>query len=338
MYPSTLGRAWLVIGVGSVLLGCSSGPAADAHPAATVGPLPDGNVELQVPADVCREVLEWPSNTATPRRSYRQYTWDPSLRIRSMEDRGDTAFTGAVALAWRYADHGRTIAYVGYGGMSFQNDNRHDDYENAIDIRLSYPSQPDLMAPSTADVWMGYDYQNEYDLEGRLTAVTETPYGPGNSGIAPLHLVYHEDAAGRCDRIETAYSDGTKITTMSYDAGGRLETTVVIPPEAQADLVCATSTAINSYDTQGRLSAERTWCALTTNGAPDLTTTYAYGDDGTVAIESFDFINDTPNDTVPDGDGGTRWVTHSILTRSPGCATLDAAIGGPPDQRCRTLE
>src|SRR5262249_53732952 len=116
---------------------------------------------------------------------------------------------------------------------NFQHDYRYDDKGNAVDFHLSYPSQPDIMMPAAAAVWIGTSYANEYDEAGRLSASTMTPYGPGNgSTTKATRVVFHEDDQGRCTGTETPEADsmGTPeastdalTRTLSYDANGRVE-------------------------------------------------------------------------------------------------------------------
>src|SRR5262249_13662550 len=158
-------------------------------------------------------------------------------------------------------------------------------------------------------------------------------YGPGGSSVAPQRLVFHEDAAGRCDRVETYSPDAATLVeteTRAYDPAGRLARVDVTSAQSSVDrAACGALTMVNSYDEQGRLVETRQWCGGKMGPDPDRLTTISYGADGSQRKESFDFVTDVVNDVVPASDGRERSASHLVLTRSPDCAVIDAAIGAP---------
>ena len=54
-----------------------------------------------------------------------------------------------------------------------------------------------------------------------------------------------------------------------------------------------------------------------------MSTTYSYPADGSQIV------------VVDDGVTDIADYIHSMLTRTPACLVIDAAIGAPPDHRCR---
>lgn len=287
--------------------------------------------------DACQEVSTWPGSNNLP-PEYSQQTWDDALRVLSEEHSTTNTFTGHVDVAWRYDQAGRVVAYAsfatGYG--TFQEDNTYDDHGNALDFRLSYPSVPDVAVASAADPWMGTTYQNQYEGQ-RVVSSTSTPYGPGSNGAGAVQRTFHEDAAGRCDRIETTPLEpgAIKYTEVrAFDAGGRLSRIDVTTADTMGIYWCGSNITLNTLDDTGRVTEMRRWCGTDVTGDPTFRTITSYGSDGGQRVESFDFFNDTPNDVVMTSHG-QQPVTHWIRTRSAGCARLDAAIGAPAGLGCR---
>jgi hypothetical protein len=211
----------------------------------------------------------------------------------------------------------------------------YDTQGNENDFRLTYPPEPDVMTPSTASVYIGTEYRNEYDVQGRLTVSTQVPYGTAGSGGS--RSVFHEDAMGRCDRIETTRMANQPVQLVelrSYDDKDRIARVEITTTPAQIPYICPDSIRLTTYDEKGRVTAVNTWCSRTTNGNVDRSTTYVYEADGATTVEFLDFTSDTPNDTIPDSDGGSRSATHSFESRSAACAEIEAATTRMRDNRC----
>jgi len=274
---------------------------------------------------------------------YHRYHWDPDQRVRTQESRGDSHFDGTVTLAWRYDSAGKEIAYVGFerdgSGGDFQRDNEYDVHANLSDSRLSYPDEPDLQAPSGADIWMGSRFEHEYDAEDKLRASIVTPYGPGSSAPQVQHIEYGHDAADRC---ETKLTDVEGRPTVSerfvYDSQNRLieeyQTGRSNPP-----LGCMGAITVIAYDEQGRIASRKTWvCGHSMDTRADSETVYQYNADGFRRADIYNFVTDVVNHKVVTPKGEEEWASYTIETQSADCAKMAAAIGGlstQTDQRCR---
>ena len=171
---------------------------------------------------------------------------------------------------------------------------------------------------------MGTAYQNEYDENGRLLSSTATSYGSGNSSNpAPSKTAFHEDAAGRCDLVESTV-DGVNSSREArmYDASDHL----VRVEGTRSSSYCPSWVSTLTYDDQGRILTSSTACEGA--AAMDLgttTKTIVYNADGTEEIELYDGTTDVVSER------------RKEIHRSAGCAAMDANIGGPTDQRCRAL-
>jgi YD repeat-containing protein len=262
--------------------------------------------------DGCLEVVTWPDN---PTRQETRATWDPALRILTRETRSLPAAPQSVAtLKWRYATEGRIIAYIGVD-QPFQHDYDYDEHANVVQFRLSYPGTPDLFTPSTAPTWIGTSYENQYSPAGRLAASTITTFGDGAGAPPARHRTFTEDDAGRCWRIESPDADSPYVETRTYDDRGRLV-------QIDAEQGATTSLTSVTYDDQDRILARSDTYSGT--GHPGtVTTTYSYPADGSQIVVLDDGVTDIAD------------YTHSTLTRTAACLAIDAAIGAPPDQRCR---
>jgi YD repeat-containing protein len=276
--------------------------------AACSGAVPSGSSV----ADGCIEALTWRDS---PTRQETRATWDPELRILSRGIRSMPAAPQSVAtLKWRYAAEGRIIAYIGVE-QPFQHDYDYDDHANVVQFRLSYPGTPDLLTPSTAPTWIGTSYENQYSPAGRLATSTITAFGDGAGAPPVQHRTYTEDDAGRCWRIESPDADRPYLETRTYDDRGRLVQT-------DAEQASVTSLTMVTYDDQDRILARRVTYSGT--GYPGtVTTTYSYSADGSQIVVVDDGVTDIADES------------HSTLTRTAACLAIDAAIGAPPDQRCR---
>lgn len=260
----------------------------------------------------CLEVLTWRDN---PTRQETQATWDPEQRILTKKTRSQGPGGQSVAtLKWRYAAEGRVIAYIGVE-QPFQHDYDYDDHDNVVQFRLTYPGTPDLLTPSTAPTWIGTSYENQYSPAGRLAASTITPFGDGAGGLPAQHRTYTEDDAGRCWRIDSTDAERPYVETRTYDDGGRVI-------QIDAEQASVTSLTAVTYDDQDRILARQTTYSGT--GFPGtVTTTYSYPADGSQIVVVDDGVTDIADEA------------HSTVTRTAACLVIDAAIGAPPDQRCR---
>ena len=304
--------------------------------------IPDVGVEVP-PHDAsigeCLAVRTWPGRIPHPPQYFRR-TWDGSRRVVSEEFAETPVFTGRVDLAWRYGPSNELMAYAGFaknpGDMyaNFQHDYVYDLQGNERDFRLTYPPRPDVTVPSTASVHIGTEYRNEYDAQDRLTVSTQVGYGA--SSIPGSRSVFHEDAMGRCDRIETTRMGSQSVHVVelrSYDDKDRIARVETTSTE-QNPFICPDTIRLTTYDQMGRIVAANTWCGRTTTGNVARSTTYVYGADGAVTVDSLDFTTDVPNDTIPDGDGGSRSAGHSIESRSAACAEIEIATKRMRDNRC----
>jgi hypothetical protein len=263
-------------------------------------------------------------------------TWDAATRVKSQH--ASEAADSPVKLAWHYDAQGRSVAYAGFGGGAydnFQHDRLYDEHGNVKDFRLSYPSMPDVLVASTAAVWMGTSYANEYSAAGELLVTTATPYGPGNSGtVVPVRTTFRHDAQGRCQRIEGGYNDS--VVTLSYDAAGQVTTheTELNTPSPFSACTAGTVTSYE-YDAAGRTTRSTQRCRV--NGArPIWVETHTYAADGSELIESFNYASDLVNDTMTI-DGEEVRFAHTKESRTAGCALIEAAIAAQADAACHPL-
>jgi hypothetical protein len=249
---------------------------------------------------------------------YQRKTWDPLARILMEEGSASAAFTNVDTLKWRYADHGRVLAYIGVE-QPFQHDYAYDDHDNLSEFRLSYPDKPDVLTPSTAHTSSGYTSQNDYSPAGRLVGASVSDFGDSPTN-PPYRLTFGEDDAGRCQRIERTYDSGSStVETRSYDDAGRLKRAEVTVNGT------LTSHVDRTYDDQGRLHT-RDYTAVVRvgfDGIGTATTTHEYASDGAETITTHDPLTDIGNDE------------HIVVTRSAACRAIDLAIGKPEDLRCR---
>jgi hypothetical protein len=286
---------------------CSSSPSEDPMHADADPSVPAANT----PTAGCEELTIWPDQRDDSRVIHTKKTWDPARRILTAED---SSSTGKGTLAWRYAAEGRIIAYIGVE-QPFQQDYRYDEHDNAIDFRLTYPDKPDLATPSTASVWVGFRWANEYGPDGTLTASTMTSSGGGAGNAPAARLTFTPDSAGRCQRIESSDSRGTGVEIRGYDDAGRLSSIDVTSPDAS-------SHETKTYDEKGRLRSS----TLTLNTGPfpgTRTIVHTLLPDGSERVETNDGLTDVQSEQ------------HQIVTRTAACLAIDAAIGAPPDARCR---
>jgi hypothetical protein len=312
-------------------------PAACTGPGSLPTPTPDGASAEDVapdaassdaiggdaavtPTDVCLEVEDWPIFTG--RTSYVRKTWDPQLRILTQEASQSPPFAAPIStVKWRYASEGRIIAYIGVE-QPFQHDYRYDEHDNVIEVRDSYPQTPDLMTPSTASTWIDTSYDNQYSPTGRLIGSTITSFGEGAGGRPPVHRTYVEDDAGRCKRVESVSPDVPYVQERTYDDAGRLWR---IEATTGSGTSASTRTDTTTYDDQSRVQRWTIVLSAVTSrpGLGTVTRTYDHAPDGSETIRTEDDTTDVLDDRLV------------ILTRSPYCQTIDAAIGEPADQRCR---
>jgi len=274
-----------------------------------------------------------------PTEHFRE-TWNADLRIVSEQYSSTETFSGKTAFAWRYDARGNLVAYVGFLESRFQSDYTYDDRGNLTDVRGSNPSVPDVNTPSTADRYTGTTYTNEYD-GSTLIASTSVPYDPNFDGgvVVGTRRTFRQNALGQCDLIQSFTTDAntpTTTETRTYDTAGRLETVKVIA-SSTSPWPCASSFTRHMYDDLGRPLEKRTWCGADDSGDADGVTLYRYQPDGSQTVEFMDFLSDTPND-VMQTPSGPRGLMHWILTRSSGCAAIDAAIGAPAGPECRVRD
>ena len=293
---------WLglaALGAGTVMqLACSANEGHGGQ-----GTVPDANVCLEVTSHP-----DYPDQVY-----YQRKTWDPVARILTKEGSASSAFTKVDTLQWRYADAGRIITYIGVE-QPFQHDYLYDEHDNVREFRLSYPAKPNLFAASTADTWIGYRNENEYDPAGRLAASTVSAFGQSPSS-PPYRLSFGEDEAGRCQRIEYP----STIELRSYDESGRLKHTELTKDGVLQNHVDLT------YDDRGRLHT-RSYTADVSqpySGMGTATTTFDYGSDGSQTITYHNPLTDIANDE------------NIVVTRTPACQPIDDDIGAPADLRCR---
>lgn len=294
----------------------------------------------------CTEVrIQKGQGPQLPQEEFRE-TWDPSLRVVTEQisptetSSGKSTFVG---FAWRYDAGGNLVARAGFANpdesyANFQYDYRYDDRGNLLDAHGSNPSVPDVKTPSMADTKWGTGYQNEY-AGTTLTASTTAPYGPENT-VPANRRTFRQNDLGQCDLVQTFAANAdtpTTTETRTYDGAGRLETVTFVNADSSVPWHCVPSFTRRTYDDSGRLHDQRTWCAPGESGDADVVTTYQYGADGSQSIERMDFSSDTTNDVIQTPNG-PRGLAHSILTRSPGCAAMDAAIGAPDGPECRVSD
>jgi hypothetical protein len=267
-------------------------------------------------------------------------TWNADLRVVSEQYSSTDTFSGKTAYAWRYDARGNLVAHVGFLESTFQSDYRYDDRGNVTEIRGSNPGVPDVNTPSTADRTTGINFTNEYD-GSTLVASTSIPFDRNFDGgvVVGTRRTFRQNELGQCDLIQSFTTDAdtpTTTETRTYDASGRLET-VKVAASSTTPWPCASWFMRQMYDDLGRLLEKRTWCGADDSGDADQVTLYRYQPDGSQAVEYMDFLSDTPNDSI-ETPNGTRSLTHWIMTRSSGCAAIDAAIGAPAGPECRVRD
>lgn len=288
------------------------------------GPLPELEGEEQLideddanpmdGADTCLETKRWRDRPDEQR--YTRKTWDGETRVLTEEQAATPDFVDAFKLQWRYSQDGRVHAKVGFRNP-FQHDYSYDEHDNLVDLRLTYPETPDVHEPSSAEVWLGTRYENEYDLNGRLVASVATPYGDGRSNPQTVRSEFSEDDLGRCATI-TADSDGkTTVRTFQYDAAGRLvEDLTTTPVEGEPTDACPNRRETWTYNEEGRLLTRVAQCS---GGFLDATLTenHRYLPDGSEVVDYDDGFTDV---------NGER---YSTLERSAACLEIDRQIGTP---------
>ena len=253
---------------------------------------------------------------------YSRHFWDPVDRMLVGEYSTTPDFATVSTLKWRYASEGRIIAYLGVE-QPFQHDYAYDERDNVEEFRLTYPETPDLMHPSTADVWIGRTYANVYDAEGRLTESRVTEHGGGITATT-VTRTFEEDSEGRCARIlTTGASTGEEL--LEYDASGRLSRVVATSSEAGCEKWIHTLT----YDDQGRVLVSATACEGNPHpyfGNGRSSEAHTYLPDGSETVAIHDELTDVTSDR------------NRTLKRSVACLRIDVEIGKPRDARCRSFE
>jgi hypothetical protein len=251
----------------------------------------------------------------------------PTYRISLRLDVGSRIISlfgedGSKVLAWRYDEAKRLVAKAGYpkpGGSQwdvFQHDYLYDVHGNQVDFRLSYPSSANLEVPSTAETWSGTHFENQYDPSGVLLSSTQTSYGSGAGSTPALEILFRENTAHACERVE--YRGAFSLTeTRTYDAAGRISR-IDAPGKGAGQRKCSTWTKSWTYDDRGRPTLVREWCdPVGPDAEPGRSVTTTYRADGTQRIEVIDSFDDVKP--------GTAIVTE----RSASCALIDAWRGGP---------
>jgi hypothetical protein len=230
-------------------------------------------------------------------------------------------------MAWRYDEAARLIARAGFrrpqstnAYEEFQHDHRYDSHGNQTDFRLTYPKAANIDAPSDAEINWGVRMENVYDGNGAFISTTLTSFGTNESAHGTRQMLFHENAAHQCDRIENV-RDGTpsSVETRSYDALGRLSRAdEVFAPTAERE--ASTYTRIWAYDERGRTTLVREWFGGTApDGKPGRVTTTTYGADGTVHVDLLDDVTDVDSER------------NVVIERSAHCAVLDAWRAGDRD-------
>lgn len=322
--------------------GAGVGADGDGPSATEIDPAPLGEGDDESTPGTGTTVHEQPTDCIVSHPgdpdSYR-VTWSASEHVKEQHE--TTAADSAVKLAWRYTEQGQLIAYAGFGSGeygSFQHDYLLDEHGNARDMRLSYPSKPDLKLPSPASVWMGTTYANTYDAQGELLVSTATPYGPGN---APLERVirseFARDGKGRCRRIERTGGDNDSVELRDYDGAGRLEKVDVEHAKEQPWMRCRATVTSYEYDDSGRL---RSVVTMPRSGlgcdesVPLRAERRDYAADGSLTIETLDYTTDVVNHKLTI-DGALHSVWRNVEVHSAGCARVDTATAGLADGKCR---
>lgn len=300
------------------LLCCACSQGGDGAPeVATGGPETDGTV---VPsgkgaAGECVEVRR--SSNGLYDNTTRK-VWDAAKRtLTATSTAGSGSDASTSTLKWRYREDGQIIAYIGVE-QPFQHDYQYDAQGNCSDFVLSYPAAPDLMAPSSAEPWMGSSYANEYE-DGRLKTSTMSEYGAGKSSLPPRSSTFSEDAEGRCVEIDGG-EYGQRV--IEYDDAGRVQRVV---KTGAALGFCVNATTTNTYDDAGRVLTTIMECSGGNSGPNNggaQSSTHTYHADGSETVDYVDGLTDV-------GDG------RSTTTRTAACLAQDAAIGKAPDARCR---
>ena len=271
----------------------------------------DDGQEARDSQTACLETQEFPD---WPQTIYTTKTWDDPRRVLTAVSIRMHDPSTRSTLEWRYASEGRILSY-GEIEQPFQHDYQYDAHDNVAYFVLSYPDHFDVTTASSAAPYIETRYANEYDTSGRLVASTVTQTGP--SASPPARVVYTEDTAGRCSRIETTWDDQTTLAeARTYDDAGRVATIEVTRSSGFA------STETYTYDASGRPLTDdystRGWLH-----PGSVSSEYTYSSDGSVKKDVMDTINDVSS------------AQHWTLSRSPACAAIDASVGAPADARCR---
>ncbi len=272
---------------------------------------------------------------------YEKRQWDAASRVLWEETTHSFEFDGRARLGWRFSARGRVEIAIGIDEsrqpyQNFQTDYHYDAHDNQIEVRSSYPTAPTLMQPSDAEASSIVTMTPTYDGDRLVAAVIE--HSGQDLRYDPQTQTFHEDAQGRCDRVESHFA-ASRITreydlveTRAYDANGRLWRIEHSGLPAEADDRCRRSVTLFEYEDSDRLRAKVTTCDEESEPAKSVrTTTYSYEPDGTVVLSYLDDgYNDVPNDVV---DG--REVTRYSQTSTPACGRIEAAIAPPNDLRCQ---
>ena len=301
----------------SVILACSgcAGRSEGTPEGATETPGPGGTTVpgAQEAAGDCVEVATAQFGKTTTHKAWNAADRILAARSSSSSDGGSSVST----LKWRYRDDGQVIAYLGVE-QPFQHDYAYDDEGNRTDFYLSYPAVPDLMAPSSAEPYMGTRYENEY-ADGRLVASVTSEYGTSGFGGEPTRSTFTEDAEGRCVEIDQG-EYGKRV--ISYDEAGRVAQVV---KTGAAKGFCVNATTTLTYDDAGRPIETNMACSGGNSGPNDggvQSTKHTYHANGSETVEFVDGLTDV-------GDG------RVTTTRTAACLAQDIAIGTASDSRCR---
>lgn len=266
-------------------------------------------------------------------RTFDRNTWDPVRRIRTRETSETPQFSGGPEQLWRYDAAGKEIAYSDTpspeaNAQLMHIDTTYDDHGNLLARVDSSPPNIDLMAPSTAATTHATRVTSEYDLQGRLlvsSSVSENYEGNKVTSFDGGRNVFHEDALGRCDQISYFLDPNvSEVTRYTYDSLGHVVRTVVTPAPGLADTYDS-ETVDFTYDEKGRQTSRATWYNSARGDVLSAISTYEYGADGSRREQTFDAL---------DTESGLG-ILNVVKTRTAGCALIEAAIGVPPDQRCR---
>ena len=245
------------------------------------------------------------------------------------------AYDGGQAIwARRYDADRRVVSLAHWVGTRFQADVSYDAQGNITEHRISYVTEPPFWTPAPSSS-AGYRYANTYAATGALERSVITPLAPAEQHI--VELLFTENAAGQCERIEKRSTMIDQPTIVSaeerhYDDAGRITRVDYFGTRRCAfgtpAVDNAMSSALLTYDAQGRLALRRYWCDGTNlDTEPGSVTTFEYRADGSQRIEEVNH----------ESEGGPGpYVTE----RSAYCAVIDAWLGGdgtaakPKGARC----